>query len=176
VSRAWIKERRGAVATLTFAAAVDASPTAKALLADATMLWPAPQATADFSYRTGSFVGDGCIRIGDAAGFIDPLFSTGAHLAMVGGHRAGIAIADALADPTREAELLSEWERTVRAGAETFVSAVQAFYRGPLVDTLFAEDKHEALRRSITSLLAGDVFGDSIWLRDAKKRIAAMLT
>jgi flavin-dependent dehydrogenase len=175
VSRAWIKERRGSVAEM-FATAVAASPTATSMLANAKMLWPAPQATADFSYRVGSFVGEGFLRIGDAAGFIDPLFSTGAHIAMVGGHRAANAIAEALADPSRERELLAEWEKTLRTGAETFITAVQAFYAGPLVDTLFAENKHEALRRSITSLLAGDVFSDSVWLRDAKKRIAAMIT
>lgn len=175
VSRAWIKERRGSVPEM-FAAAVASSPTATELVANAKMVWPAPEATSDFSYRVGSFAGDGFVRIGDAGGFIDPLFSTGAHIAMVGGHRAANAIAAALADPSRERELLAEWEKTIRTGAETFISAVQAFYAGPLVDTLFAEDKHETLRRSITSLLAGDVFSDSVWLRDAKKRIAAMIT
>ena len=40
---------------------------------------------------------------------------------------------------------------------------------------LFAEDKHTALRRSITSLLAGDVFADAVWLRDARVRIREML-
>lgn len=174
VSRAWIKERRGSVADM-LAAAVAASPTATEMLASAKLVWPEHQATADFSYRVGSYVGDGFIRIGDAGGFIDPLFSTGAHIAMVGGHRAANAIAEVLADPSRERELLTEWETTLRTGAETFISAVQAFYKGPLVEVLFHEDKHEALRRSVTSLLAGDVFGDSVWLRDAKKRIAAML-
>jgi hypothetical protein len=175
VSRAWIKERRGSVSEM-FAAAVSASPPATEMLAGANLIWPEHQATADFSYRVGSFASDGLLRIGDAGGFIDPLFSTGAHLAMVGGHRAGNAIAGALADPSRERELLAEWETTLRTGAETFISAVQAFYEGPLVEVLFHEDKHEALRRSVTSLLAGDVFGDSVWLRDAKKRIAAMLS
>jgi flavin-dependent dehydrogenase len=175
VSRAWMKNERGSVAEM-FAAAVRASATATELLAHATMAWPEPRATADFSYRVSSYVGDGFVRIGDAGGFIDPLFSTGAHIAMVGGHRAANAIAAALEDPSHEAALLGEWETTLRAGAETFISAVQAFYAGPLVDVLFHEDKHEALRRSVTSLLAGDVFHDSVWLRDAKRRIAAMVT
>lgn len=173
VSKAWLRDRRAPVPDL-FAAAVAASATATSLLAGAKMLWPEPLATADFSYRVGELVGDGWLRVGDAGGFIDPLFSTGAHIAMVGGKRAADAIAAALADPSRERDLLDAWATTMRAGAETFVSAVQAFYAGPLVETLFAPDKHEALRRSITSLLAGDVFGDSVWLRDAKKRIAAM--
>jgi flavin-dependent dehydrogenase len=174
VSGVWLRQHRGSPEEL-FAAAVSGSATAKEFLVGAKMLWPKPEATADFSYRVGTLVGDGVLRVGDAAGFIDPLFSTGAHLAIVGGKRAGDAIADALGDPSREKEILSAWESAMREGSETLVSAVQAFYAGPLVDTLFAEDKHEALRRSITSLLAGDVFGESLWLRDAKRRIAQML-
>jgi hypothetical protein len=46
---------------------------------------------------------------------------------------------------------------------------------GPLVDHLFAPDKHAALRRSITSLLAGDVFDDAVWLRDMRPRLRAMV-
>lgn len=174
VSRAWIRDRAGSTEDL-FAAAVEASPTATRMLSGAKMLWPRPQATADFSYRVRDSVGDGFVAIGDAAGFIDPLFSTGAHLAMVGGKTVADAIVDVLAAPERERARLDAWQQTMRAGSETFVSAVQAFYAGPLVETLFAEDKHEALRRSITSLLAGDVFTDAVWLRDARKRIAAML-
>jgi hypothetical protein len=52
---------------------------------------------------------------------------------------------------------------------------VKAFYAGPLVDTLFAPDKREALRRSVTSLLAGDVFHDAVWIRDARLRLAEMV-
>jgi flavin-dependent dehydrogenase len=174
VSRAWIQRRRGTVDEL-FDAAVKASPTATELLANAERLWPRCEATADFSYRVRDLVGDGWIAIGDAGGFIDPLFSTGAHLAMVGGKQAADAVAAVLADPSREREILAAWESTLRTGAETFLSAVLAFYAGPLVETLFAEDKHDVLKKSITSLLAGDVFTSAVWLRDARKRVAAML-
>jgi flavin-dependent dehydrogenase len=36
----------------------------------------------DWSYTTGRFAGPGRIMIGDAACFLDPLLSTGPHLAM----------------------------------------------------------------------------------------------
>lgn len=173
VSRAWMRAHRGSPREL-FAAAVRSSPSATRLLADAKPCWPEPRATADFSYRVPGLVGDGWLRVGDAGGFIDPLFSTGAHLAIVGGARAADAIALSLADPSRERAIFAEWEATMTGASECFVSAVKAFYAGPLVEVLFAEDKREALRRSVTSLLAGDVFEDSPWLRDAKRRIAAM--
>lgn len=176
VSRAWIREQAKAGATdpqALFDAAVAASPTATAMLAGAKMVWPQAKATADFSYRVRDLREEGLLAIGDAAGFIDPLFSTGAHLAMCGGVRAADAIVDVLAGADEGARMTA-WAEEVRAAGETFVLAVQAFYAGPLVEYLFADNKHTALRRSITSLLAGDVWHDSVWLRDARRRLGEM--
>lgn len=186
VSKRWIHDQRQALGgeasnatkvnpTALFNAAVAESETAAALLKDAQCQWEAKEATADFSYRVRRMHDKGLIRVGDAGGFIDPLFSTGAHLAMTGGKLGADTIAAALSSPGDEAGLLEAWETRVRAAAETFVLAVQSFYAGPLVDLLFAEDKHAVLRRSITSLLAGDVYGDSIWLRDTRTRLKEML-
>jgi flavin-dependent dehydrogenase len=181
VARAWMRERRAAlpagadVASALFGIAVSDSATATALLASATCLWPRKEATADFSYRVRAMTGPGWLTVGDAGGFIDPLFSTGAHLAMTGGKLGADAILAALAAPAEEKALLEVWETRVRTAAETFILAVQSFYAGPLVEQLFAEDKRAPLRRSITSLLAGDVFGDAIWLRDTRVRLKDML-
>lgn len=176
VSRAWMKERRaltdGSPSGL-FAQAVKESKTATELLASAKCLWDEKRATADFSYRVRALYGEGWITVGDAGGFIDPLFSTGAHLAMTGGIRAADLIADHGGAPPKEA--LEAWSTELRKAAETFILAVRAFYAGPLVDLLFAENKHEVLRKSVTSLLAGDVWVDAVWLRDARSRITAML-
>jgi flavin-dependent dehydrogenase len=189
VSRAWMRQRRGAsggadaAASGTdldslFAAAVAASSTATELLAGARMLWPRVEAAADFSYRVRDIQGPGWIALGDAAGFIDPLFSTGVHLALTGGARAADAIVESLAgapaEPSgrdRDAPLVA-WASAMRAASDVFLGAVEAFYAGPLLEYLFIEDKRVALRRSIASLLAGDVFHDAVWLRETRKRIA----
>lgn len=182
VSQRWVRDRRARIGTdedlpsALFRAAVSESTTATELLTNATRLWPRIEATADFSYRVGAMSGPGWISIGDAGGFIDPLFSTGAHLAMSGASLGADAITAALSSPADEPKLLAAWESHVRSAAETFVLAVQAFYAGPLVTHLFADDKRDALRRSITSLLAGDVFGDAIWLRDTRLRLKQMIT
>lgn len=181
VSRAWMRDRRarlgvvGDVATSLFDVAVSESPTAARLLEGATRLWPRAEATADFSYRVRATSGAGWLAVGDAGGFIDPLFSTGAHLAITGGKLAADAVGRALDAPEEERSVVGAWDARVRAGAETFILAVQAFYAGPLVDYLFAEEKHTALRRSITSLLAGDVYSDAVWLRDTRLRLQEML-
>jgi flavin-dependent dehydrogenase len=170
VSRAWVKSHGGDRDAL-FRAAVAESKTASEMLAPAKMIWPRVEATADFSYRVRDMSGEGWLAIGDAGGFIDPLFSTGAHIAIVGGKQAADAIADTLASPADRGPI-TEWGNGVRAASETFIAAVQAFYAGPLVDYLFIEEKHLALRKSITSLLAGDVFHDAVWIRDARRRLA----
>jgi hypothetical protein len=94
---------------------------------------------------------------------------------MTGGKAAADAIVRALANPADERRIVEEWEKHLRAGAETFILAVLSFYAGPLVGYLFAEDKHTALRRSITSLLSGDVFTDGVWLRDTRNRLKEMI-
>ena len=193
MSKAWIKSHRArldedAVAkhgdelTALFHAAIGESRSATELLAGSTMTWSRCQSAADFSYRVRELTGEGWMAVGDAGGFIDPLFSTGAHIAMCGGKLAADTLLEIFAaqasgaeiDESYETKKRKAWEATVRAGAETFILAVQAFYAGPLMEAIFAENKHNALRRSITSLLAGDVFTDAVWLRDTKLRLREM--
>jgi flavin-dependent dehydrogenase len=188
VSRAWIKAHRakldcsmvddaGDDVTALFRMAVDESPSATELLGPAKMVWPRAKAAADFSYRVKQLVGNGWIAIGDAGGFIDPLFSTGTHVAMCGAKTAAETLLGLLAPggAMDEAAKLEAWETELKAGADTFILAVQAFYAGPLMEQIFSPNKHSALRRSITSLLAGDVFTDAVWLRDTRLRLKEMV-
>jgi len=171
VSSAWVRARRalgGPEALLD--AAVGASPTVAGMLDGAQRCF-APRATADFSFRVRTLCGDGWLALGDASGFIDPLFSTGAHLAMHGALRAADAIDEALRAGDVGRSRFESWERAQRRGAALFVGAVQAFYAGDLTSYLFADPQHPFLRRAITSLLAGDVFDESArWARELRDR------
>jgi flavin-dependent dehydrogenase len=171
VSSAWVRARhecRGAEAL--FDAAIAASPTVGRMLQRAERCF-APRATADFSFRVGALCGDGWLALGDASGFIDPLFSTGAHLAMHGALHAADAIHEALRSADVSRARFESWEREQRSGSELFVGAVQSFYAGDLVSYLFAEPQHPFLRRAITSLLSGDVFGENTgWARQMRER------
>jgi len=171
-SAAWVRARRelGRPEAL-FDAAVAESATVTGMLAGATRLFP-PRATADFSFRVGALRGPGWLAIGDAAGFIDPLFSTGAHLAMHGGLRAADAIHAALDDGDAAPDRFEAWEKEMRAGADLYVGVVQAFYAGDLTTQLFAQPQHPFLTRAITSMLAGDVFADSTWVRAMREKYA----
>ncbi len=174
VSRAWVRARQdlGGPAALLDAALAE-SPSAAAMLAGAERLFP-PRATADFSFRARTCCGPGWLALGDATGFINPLFSTGAHLAMHGASRAAEVIDQVLRGGDLSPARFEAWEREQRAGADLFLGAVQAFYAGTLVDYLFADPQHPFLRRAITSLLAGDVFDDEArWAREVRARFPA---
>jgi flavin-dependent dehydrogenase len=171
VSSAWVQAHRGDGGSpeALFDAAVREAPTVARML-EGTERGFAPRATADFSFRVQQLCGDGWVAIGDAGGFLDPLFSTGAHLALHGGLRAAEVIDRALHSGDTSAAAFAAWEREMRSGASLFLGAVQAFYSADLVDYLFAEPQHPFLRRAITSMLSGDVFDDARWAREMRAR------
>ena len=167
---AWMRAHKGEPIEALYARAVAESPVASRFLAGATQLWPA-RAAADFSFRVRDLSGDGWLAVGDSGGFIDPLFSTGAHVAMHGGLHAADAIdAALLAGDVSKARFLA-WEKYVRQGAELFLTMVESFYVGMLPPLLFTDKPHPYLRRVITSMLSGNVFDeDARWIKDARTR------
>jgi len=174
MKRGWTKNYAGESPEALFNRALSMSTALQGLLAGATQLFP-PGAVADFTFLSREPVGNSWLALGDAAGFIDPLFSSGAHVAMTGGHRAADALHAALASGTLTAEQFDPWLRTMKRGTHLFIGAVQAFYDGTLIQYLFAEQKREYLTRAITSMLAGDVFDEARWSNDILTRFAAKL-
>ncbi len=160
----------------TLEAFVLSSAPLRAIMAGATSAFPA-RAAADFSYRVRELSGHGWLALGDAAGFIDPLFSTGFHLAVKGADLAASAILDALAAGDVSKDRWLAYERAVRKAAATYVGVVQAFYQGSLVELLFETNKRDMMRKMITSVLAGDVFHEEQprWLREVERRFPPRL-
>jgi flavin-dependent dehydrogenase len=81
-----------------FAEQIGAAPRTKAMLRDARCV-QGPTVIRDWSYVSDRVVGPGWILCGDAACFIDPLFSTGVHLALSSGLMAAAYVVTALRDP-----------------------------------------------------------------------------
>ena len=140
-----------------FDAEVSRSPWMRRMIGDAPRVNPV-RAAADYSFRVGTLAGDGWLAVGDAAGFLDPLFSTGAHMAIGGGVRAARAIDEALTGGDVSAARFAPYAKMMRTAGDLFLGAVQSFYRGDLRGLLFAKNQRPVIRRSITSMLAGDVF------------------
>lgn len=151
----------------TFAALCEASPPMREMMAGAAPLFPV-RAAADFSYRVGEIIGDGWLALGDASGFVDPLFSTGVHLAIRGASIAAPLVDRALADGDVSRARFVTYEQSQRRAAEIFIGAVQAFYKKTLLPVLFAPEQRPLMRAMITSILAGDAYHDvePRWVRE----------
>ena len=172
MQKRWTKNYAGESPEALFARALSMSTALQGLLHGAEQLFP-PGAVADFTFLSREPTGNAWMAVGDAAGFIDPLFSSGAHVAMVGGHRGADSLHAALTSGTLTADQFDPWVKTMKRGTHLFIGMVQAFYDGVLVPYLFAEQKREYLKRAITSMLAGDVFDEARWSNDIITRFAA---
>ncbi|MEU6586871.1 NAD(P)/FAD-dependent oxidoreductase [Nocardia sp. NPDC046763] len=85
----------------------------------------------DWSYIYDRFAGDGYIAVGDAACFIDPLFSTGVHLAMLSGFLAAVSVNTILDKPDMDrAEILSFYETEYRKEFARLRAQVYFLYGG----------------------------------------------
>ena len=78
---------------------IAAAPQLAGMLASAKSV-SGPEVLRDWSYRCQTLHGPGYILVGDAGCFIDPLFSSGVHLALTSGTLAAAAVASALDDPS----------------------------------------------------------------------------
>jgi flavin-dependent dehydrogenase len=146
------------------------------LMAGATPVFEV-RAVADFSYRVGEIVGDGWLALGDAAGFVDPLFSTGVHLALQGAAIAAPLVDAAIAAGDVSRARLLPYATRQRRAVEIFVGAVQAFYKKSLLPVLFAPEQRPLMRAMITSILAGDAYhvDEPRWVREFARMYPADL-
>jgi FAD-dependent halogenase len=82
----------------------------------------------DWSYIARRSHGPGFLLAGDAAGFVDPLFSTGVFIAMSAGRLASRALIGAMKEPAREAELFGRYDETYKKFLGDIFSIVRYFY------------------------------------------------
>jgi len=116
--------------------------------------------TKDFSYRSTRLAGDGWVLVGDAFGFLDPIYSSGLQLAFASGMMAADCIADGLKIGDLSAAQLGKWGPRFLQGMDRLKRLVYAFYDGFSFGAFVKKYPH--LRRHITDLLIGDVFKDSL--------------
>lgn len=152
-----MKERGDRSLDEFFAALAARSPSASARLEGAEYLRPV-EPHADFSYRLDHFVGDGYAVVGDAASFLDPIFSSGVYLAMITAEKAALLAARALTRHGRvDRRHLVGYERFARRGFERFRRYILAFYDPACIAT-FTEEPPAPIRAPAISAFAGKVF------------------
>ncbi len=122
------------------------------------------RAAKEYSYRASQVAGDGWVLVGDAFGFLDPLYSSGILLALKSGALAADAIAEGLdCHDTSEARLGS-WGPGYTAGLDRMRKLVCGFYDGLNFGQLVR--RHGDAKPLITDILIGDIFKgdiDALW-------------
>jgi flavin-dependent dehydrogenase len=121
-------------------------------------------ATKDYSYRSKQVAGNGWVLVGDAFGFLDPLYSSGVLLALKSGELAADAIADGLAKNDTSAEQIGRWGDVFNQGVDRMRRLVCEYYDGFSFGRFIKEFPH--LRGKVTDLLIGDLFDakvDEVW-------------
>ena len=120
----------------------------------------------DFSASSGRLTGDGYLLAGDAATFLDPVFSTGVFLAMATGERAARAIDRALTRHGRvDGRDLAGYEKEAKRLFRRFRRFVYAFYDPVFFEAFCSEAPFDKIRASVTTVLAGGVERVSLPLR-----------
>ena len=111
----------------------------------------------DFSYMSHKIAGDGWLLVGDAFGFLDPIYSSGVLLALQGAEFAADTIGEALTAGDLSGERLGRHGPRFVEGMEAIRHLVYAFYAREFHFKNFL-DRFPEHRDDLTRVLTGDVF------------------
>jgi halogenation protein CepH len=121
----------------------------------------------DYSYHNTQFWRPGMILVGDAACFVDPVFSTGVHLATYSALLAARSINSALAGMVDEPTAFQEFERRYRREYGVFYEYLMCFYEMHVSESSYfwsakkiTNSTHSELE-SFVSLVGGVSSGDA---------------
>jgi flavin-dependent dehydrogenase len=115
--------------------------------------------TSDFSYKNRKFVGQRMLRVGDAAGFMDPIFSAGVYLACYSGRLAAKVVADSLNANDDGASRMLAYEKQIQKSMRNYWKMVEGYYTTPFMEIFMSPRDKFNLPSAVTALLAGELEG-----------------
>lgn len=134
----------------------------------------------EFSYSTKQWAGDGWVLVGDALGFIDPIYSSGVYFALKSGELAADAITEGLAAGDTSAAQLGKWGNEFSVGVNWIRKLVDTYYTNEFSFGGFMR-KYPQHRGNLTDLLIGRIFHEDAgcifkdldpWLEQARGEVA----
>lgn len=114
------------------------------------------RATGNFSYRSTDATGPRHIKVGDAYGFIDPVFSTGVHLALNSAREAAQTIRTCLKDRGKRKALLAAYDRRIRRRLAYVSWFIYKINDPSFRDMMLHPQNILGVEQAVISLLAGD--------------------
>ena len=141
-----------------FARIWQASPPLRERMRNARLLG-SMHTTSDFSYRNRSYIGNRLLRVGDAAGFMDPIFSAGVYLACYSAKLAATIVGQAVRDNNDGAAALRKYDRKIFCAMRTYWDMVEGFYTTPFMEVFMSPRHRLSLPAAVTAVLAGELDG-----------------
>ena len=121
------------------------------------------QVAADFSYTCRPYAGPGYFLAGDAAAFLDPIFSTGVCLAMIAGQKAAEQVTHLARGRTTPAVARKRYTRYLEGGTAPYFRLIRQFYDHSLRELFLNGRGPWQIHRAVLSVLAGHVFPRPPW-------------
>ena len=136
--------------------AIACCPAARRLMEHAERVSPV-HATSDWTYNARQIGGPGYLLVGDAAAFIDPVFSTGVLLAMSSAEMAADLLHEALSIGRIPGRRVRQYERRVRSHVRGYRRMVDTFYTKTFARLCFFPESRLDIAGAVLNLLAGDM-------------------
>ena len=152
----YLKQRKGSAEEF-FWDAVHRCPPMAERMSQAKSVMPI-MATGNYSYQCSSMLGANYILLGDAFAFVDPVFSSGVHLALNSAIR-GVEVVEAtLREMPELAEKQQEFVASVKRGIATYSWFIHRFTQPAFRALFMAPKNYFRMKEAVLSVLAGDVF------------------
>lgn len=151
---------------------VEEEPSLRALLAAARWDTAARQVTG-YATNVKSLYGRGYALLGNAAEFLDPVFSSGVTIAVKSASLAAAVLQRQLSG--EKVDWRNDYARPLERGVETFRAFVESWYSGGFQRVIFHRKPNREIRRRIAAILAGYAWDlSNPYVRDTKRRLATL--
>src|SRR5437868_13099903 len=104
-----------------------------------------------------SLAGERWLLAGDAAGFIDPVFSSGVFLAVFAGERAADVLDEVIDRPKRRQRLFARYERTVNRAMDVYLRFVDAWYTKEFIEVFLHPQDLLKIPPAVNAVLGGNI-------------------
>ncbi|WP_026286611.1 NAD(P)/FAD-dependent oxidoreductase [Pseudomonas umsongensis] len=134
-------------------------------------VWDTPARTiGGYSANVKTLHGPGFALLGNAAEFLDPVFSSGVTIAMRSASMAAGVLHRQLQGESVDWQ--TEFAEPLKRGVDTFRCYVEGWYAGTFQDVIFYQGGTEDIRRMISSILAGYAWDErNPFVSEAKRRL-----
>jgi len=112
----------------------------------------------DYSYAMREICGDGFVLVGDAARFVDPIFSSGVSIALNSARLSSADILAAAESGDFTGTRFKNFETLMRRGTRNWYNFINLYYRLNVLFTAFIQDRRH--RVDVIKLLQGDMYDE----------------